>query len=72
MKCSWDAERSLSSEARHLAMNSPGVTMGGDSRTGQWWFESFLSLAGEPCVLAMGRSLHRRWYRTARTAPAGR
>ncbi len=25
MKCSWAAERSLSSEARHLAMNSPGV-----------------------------------------------
>ena len=25
MKCSWAAERSLSSEARHFAMNSPGV-----------------------------------------------
>ena len=25
MKCSWAAERSFSSEARHLAMNSPGV-----------------------------------------------
>ena len=25
MKCSCDAERSFSSDARHLAMNSPGV-----------------------------------------------
>ena len=25
MKCSWDAERSFSSEARHLVMNSYGV-----------------------------------------------
>ena len=25
MKCSWAAERSLSSEARHFAMKSPGV-----------------------------------------------
>ena len=26
MKCSWDAERSFSSEARHFVMNSCGVT----------------------------------------------
>ena len=30
MKCSWDAERSFSAEARHLVMNSSGV-MGASS-----------------------------------------
>ena len=46
MKCSWAAERSLSSEARHLAMKSPGVMAFGSSVGMVVSWVSFVSPAG--------------------------